>query len=110
MPLEWDFCDALLLSHAVRDASLSLISASKASCYSIEEHSRVFCASTPCCCSNSFSSKVTVLDIHMAFSDSFDMFFRFLVEMRFRTIMKLHQKQVLEPKCAVFVPPSLRLT
>ena len=37
------------------------------------------------------------------------MFFRFLAETRFRTIMKLLQKPVLEPTRAVLVPPSPRL-
>ena len=37
---------------------------------------------------------------------NFNVFFRFLAEMRFRTIIKLLQKQVLEPKRAVLVPPA----
>ena len=37
---------------------------------------------------------------------SFNVFFRFLAEIRFRTIMKLPQNISLEPKRAVLVPPS----
>ena len=42
----------------------------------------------------------------MAFFVSFDVFFRFLAERCFRMNMKLPQKQALEPKRAVLVPPS----
>ena len=37
---------------------------------------------------------------------SFNVFFRFLAEIRLRTIMKLPQKQILEQHRAVFVPLS----
>ena len=37
---------------------------------------------------------------------SFKLFFRFLAEIRFRTIIKVPKKQVLEPKRAVLVPPA----
>ena len=54
---------------------------------------------------NVFFSKIVIFDIRMTFFNSFNMFFRFLTVIRFRTIMKLPKKQVLEPKRAVLVPP-----
>ena len=43
---------------------------------------------------------------YSAIFDSFATFFRLWAAIRFRTIMKLLQKQVVKPKLAVFVPPS----
>ena len=43
--------------------------------------------------------------IHHSFSH-FDVFFRLLDEICFRTIMDYLKKQVLKPTCAVLVPPS----
>ena len=57
-------------------------------------------------CSSTFLLKIVVFDLHMTFFDSFNVFFRFLTEIRFRTIMKLTKKHILDPKSAVSVPPS----
>ena len=51
-------------------------------------------------------SKTIAFDIHMMFFDSFNVFFRFLAEIPFRTIMKLPQKVSSRTKRAVLVPPS----
>ena len=51
-------------------------------------------------------SEIDIFYLHITFLNSFHVFFRFLAEIRFRTIMKLLRKQVLEPKRAVWVPPS----
>ena len=39
-----------------------------------------------------FHQKIIVFDLHIKFFDSFDVFFRFLTEICFRTVMKLPQK------------------
>ena len=39
-----------------------------------------------------FFPQIVVFDLHMAFFDSFNVFFRFLAEIRFRLMMKLPQK------------------
>ena len=52
------------------------------------------------------SSKINVLDLHIVFFDGFNLFFRLLAEIRFRTIMKLPQKTSSGTKRALVVPPS----
>ena len=47
-----------------------------------------------------------LFDLHLAFFDGFNAFFRFLAEIRLRTIVKLPRKPILEPKRAVLVPPA----
>ena len=42
--------------------------------------------------SNAFFSNIVVFDLHIVFFYGFNVFFRFLAEIRFRTIMKLPQK------------------
>ena len=42
--------------------------------------------------------KIIVFDLHIAFFNSFNAFLRFLAEMSFRTITKLHQKTNVGPK------------
>ena len=71
----------------------------------LEERER-FRKNAPFSLLNACFSKIVVFDLHMTFFDGFNVFFRCLAEIRFRTIMKLLQKQVLELKRAVFVPPS----
>ena len=51
---------------------------------------------------NTFFSEITVFDLHMALSDIFNVFFRFLAEIRFRTIMKLPQKASSRTKTCSF--------
>ena len=41
---------------------------------------------------NTSLSKIIVFDLYAAFFDGFNMFFRFLAEMRLRIIIKSHQK------------------
>ena len=46
--------------------------------------------------------KIVVFNIHMPFFDGSNVFFRFLVEMRFRTILKLPQKASSRTKTCSF--------
>ena len=49
-----------------------------------------------------FFSKIVVIDLHTIFFDGFSVFFRFLAEIRFRTIMKLPQKASSRTKTCSF--------
>ena len=52
----------------------------------------------PLFCPTHFVSKIVVFDLQTMFFDGFHVFFTFLAEIRFRTIMKLPQKTNLETK------------
>ena len=52
--------------------------------------------------SNTFLGKIIVFDLHIAFFDSVNVFFMFLAEICFRTIMKLLQKASLGTKARSF--------
>ena len=51
---------------------------------------------------NTCLSKIVVVDIHVTFLNGFNLFFRFLAEIRFRTIMKLPQKASSRTKTCSF--------
>ena len=55
---------------------------------------------------NAFFSKIVVFDLQTQFFDEKPVFFRFLAEIRLRTLIKSPQKQVFEPKRANSVPPA----
>ena len=57
--------------------------------------------------SNTCLSKIIVLDLHMPLLASFNVFFRFLAEIRFRTIMKLPEKTSLGTKKSIFRKKNL---
>ena len=55
-----------------------------------------------------FSSKIVDFNLHMTLVYRFNVFFRFLTEIRFRTIMKLPQKTNSETKmCSSRTPVTL---